>query len=102
MNIRIMRPSISLAEAACRLGGPIREFMRGRLALVLDFHIPYRVVQLNITNGGETRTKLIAVDAVSGALDPYEFDELPETDFETNLSPRIIEPMISEERALEI
>lgn len=76
---------------------------RGRLALVIDFHIPYLMFEALITNADRTMKKFMAIDAVTGALDPYIFDHVPsEDEREIVESERAPSAEITEAAALEI
>lgn len=103
IHTTILKPNITLADATRGFKGPVRELRRGRLVMVLDFYIPYRVFQVALTNASETVGRIVAVDAVTGALDPYAFDALPAKDKRQIISSeRVCQPAISEARALEI
>jgi hypothetical protein len=49
----------------------------GKLRGVLDFHIPFMLFKVR---GAEGRERLLAIDAVTGRLDLYEFDSFPGED----------------------
>ena len=99
----ILKPNVTLAAATRALKGPLREFRRGRLAMVLDFYVPYRIFQLTLTNDNKTAGQFLGIDAVTGALDPYAFDYLPAKDERRIISSdRICKTAISDVCALEI
>jgi len=39
-----------------------------------DVYIPFYLFQIDITNRGRTESRVLGIDAVSGSLDPYDFD----------------------------
>jgi hypothetical protein len=49
---------------------------------VAEFYLPYRLFRVRIVNRGLTEERLVALDAVSGTLDLFQFDHQP-TDLET-------------------
>jgi hypothetical protein len=56
---------------------PLRELRYGRLRLVMDFYIPFRMFRMKLENGKHSRELLMAADTVTGGLDPYQFPEAP-------------------------
>jgi len=46
--------------------------------MVATVYVPYRLFRLEIMNGSRRDTFLLAVDTVSGQLDPYRFVSAPE------------------------
>ncbi|RMG48522.1 MAG: hypothetical protein D6723_15025 [Acidobacteria bacterium] len=70
--------TFSEAEAIRQFcGGRVQRWWRPwrrRLVGVRVVYIPYRLFRVSITNRGQTRTRWLALDAVMGWLDPYQFD----------------------------
>lgn len=61
-------------------GGPlgiVRRWRTGRLLALGDIYIPYRLYQVKVDDYRVRSTRFVAVDAISGDLDPYEFPESP-------------------------
>ncbi len=54
-----------------------RESRYGRLRLVMDFYVPFRLFRLWLDDGKQKKELLMAIDAVIGGLDPYLFPEAP-------------------------
>jgi hypothetical protein len=54
-----------------------RRWRRGPLRDVRELLVPYRLFEVEVTNAGRRRTGWLAVDAVSGRLDPYTFEAPP-------------------------
>ncbi|HXG92529.1 MAG TPA: hypothetical protein VNN73_09185 [Blastocatellia bacterium] len=102
-SITSLKPTVTRDEAARKLKGFVREIRRGRLALIVEFYIPYRLFETFITNADVTVTKVMAIDAVTGALDPYAFDQPPAaSEREIISSERALEAALSEARSLEL
>ena len=55
----------------------LRESRYGRLRLVMDFYVPFRLFRLCLDDGKQKKESLMAIDAVIGGLDPYSFPEVP-------------------------
>ena len=55
--------------------GILRRWMTGRLLGVGEIYIPYRLYRVNVEHRGARSIRFLAVDATTGALDPYEFSE---------------------------
>lgn len=60
---------------ALRLLDPqgIRRWINGSLRGIAEIHIPYRSYRVTVEDRGRRRARYFAIDAASGALDPYEF-----------------------------
>lgn len=80
-----------------------RESRYGRLRLVMDFYIPFRLFRLWLDNGKQKTELLMAIDAVIGGLDPYSFPKAPgaqELDFITTA--QIAPALVNEQQALRL
>jgi len=55
----------------------MRAGLYGPLQSVADFFVPFRLFQVEIFNNGRSQFKIFGLDAVSGLLDLYGFDQLP-------------------------
>jgi hypothetical protein len=77
MLITSLKPDISRPRATALFLGSLRELRYGRLRMVLDFYVPYHFYQLTWDNGRHTTETFVAVDVVTGRLDPYQFETLP-------------------------
>jgi hypothetical protein len=85
--IRSLKPNVTREQAIQQFSprGPTALFRNvafGRLRSVADLYIPFRLFRVQITNRGVTEDRLVALDAVSGTLDLYQFDH-PPTEAET-------------------
>jgi hypothetical protein len=75
-EIRCLRANVTQAEALTALerrGG----LLRGQLRQMAAAYLPFRLYQVEVLNRGATKQALYAADAVSGALDLYEFSAAP-------------------------
>jgi hypothetical protein len=86
-RIRSLKPNVTREQAIQQFSprGPtalFRSVAFGRLRSVADLYIPFRLFRAQITNRGVTEERLVALDAVRGTLDLYQFDH-PPADAET-------------------
>ncbi len=77
---------------------PLRELRYGRLRLVMDFCVPFRLFRLKLENGKQTRELLMAADMVTGGLDPYQFPEEPASEELVRIDPPRRAPILLSER----
>jgi hypothetical protein len=76
--IRVLEAAMSREEALKKLtpAGPanvLRRLLHGPLIGLCDIYIPYRLYKITMQNRGARSLRFLAVDAVAGTLDPYEF-----------------------------
>lgn len=82
MMIRSL-PSVVDRELAWRSLSPrgplgiLRRWRAGKLLALGDIYIPYRLYQVKVDDHRVHSSRFLAVDAISGGLDPYEFSESP-------------------------
>lgn len=86
-RIRSLKPNVTRDEAIRQfspggLSSVFRNTAFGQLRSVAELYVPFRLFRVQITNRGRTEERLVALDAVSGMLDLYQFDHLP-TEAET-------------------
>lgn len=62
----------------------LRNFVVGPLRSVADFYIPFRIYRVEIENRGEKTSHIFGLDAVTGSLDLYTWEALPD-ESETSL-----------------
>jgi hypothetical protein len=76
-----LKPNVTRGEAVRQFSGGtlgfLRETLRGPLRSIADFYILFRIFEVEITNSGKRDHRLIALDAVTGSLDPYFFEHIP-------------------------
>ncbi len=80
--IRSLQSGIGHEQALRKLSPPaplgtVHRIMTGGLLAVSDIYIPYRLYKVTVDDHRIRSVRFLAVDAVSGALDPYQFDEPP-------------------------
>ncbi len=75
-EIRCLRANVTQEEALAALESRAG-LLRGRLRQVAAAYLPFRLYHVEVTNRGDTKVALYAADAVSGALDLYEFGAAP-------------------------
>jgi hypothetical protein len=68
--------------------GLMRRWMSGKLLGMADIYIPYRLYKVNVEDRRLRSARLLAVDALSGNLDPFEFAESPIHDRCTDIETR--------------
>ena len=81
-RIRTLLPNVTHEQAVEELSsatpvGLVRNVVFGRLRSVAAFYIPFRFFQVEIINRGIRHKRLFGIDAVTGTLDLYEFEDLP-------------------------
>lgn len=82
-RIRVLKPNVTEEEArellaAQSLWGGIGNLLYGELRSLADFYIPFRIFQVEVLNRGEKSNHILGLDSVTGSLDPYHFDQLPD------------------------
>ena len=77
MRIACLQSNVSREQATRMCQTPLRQLRHGRLRLILDFYVPYHFYRLE---SSEHSNLLMAIDAVTGRLDPYQFSGVPQTD----------------------
>lgn len=85
--IRSLKPNVTREQAILQFASTgiprwFRNAAFGPLRSVADLYVPFRLFQVQIVNRGQTEQRLIALDAIAGTLDPFQFDHLP-TEAET-------------------
>jgi hypothetical protein len=81
-RIRSLRPNVSRDEAIDQFssGGAVellRQAAFGPVRSVAEFFIPFRLFQVEILNSGKRDQRVLGLDAVTGSLDLYHFEQLP-------------------------
>ena len=87
--IRSLKPNVTREQAILQFSSTglprmYRNLAYGHLRSVAELYLPFRMFRVRIENRGREEERLIALDTVSGALDPYQFDHIP-TETETVL-----------------
>ena len=80
-RIRSLRPNVTRDEAleliSSGLSGALRTAVVGPLRSIGDFHIPFRLFQVEITNAGRSESRILGIDVAAGLLDLYHFERVP-------------------------
>jgi hypothetical protein len=80
-RIRSLRPNVSREAAVEEFSGGAFNSMRalvfGPIRSVADFYIPFQLFHVEISNRGKLDQRVFGLDAVSGSLDLYHFEQLP-------------------------
>jgi hypothetical protein len=74
MLIRSLQSAVEREQALRKFS---RRWMSGKLLGVADIYIPYRLYKMNLEDRRVRTARLLAIDAISGNLDPFEFSESP-------------------------
>jgi hypothetical protein len=82
-RIRSLRPNVTREEAVAEFSptgprGLVRRLMFGPLRSVADFYIPFRLFQVEVCNAGKRDEYILGLEAVTGMLDLYHFDQIPD------------------------
>lgn len=87
VQIRTLKPNVTREQAILQFSSTgiprlFRNAAFGRLRSVAELYLPFRLFRVQIVNRGMTEERLIALDAITGTLDPFQFDHVP-TEAET-------------------
>jgi hypothetical protein len=106
-TIHTLRPNVSREEAILHFSGGLPGWLRrttlGPLRLLADVYIPFHLFRIDISNRGRAETRFLGVEAVTGSLDPYQFERIPDSAaavlIDTHNS---LEPRLNEKRAAQL
>lgn len=80
-RIRSVKPNATREEAIRLFTGGLLNFaanlIQGRVRSIAELYIPYRLFRVKITSVGREESRIMALDAVQGVLDLFEFPALP-------------------------
>lgn len=100
MLITSIKPDITREQAVTKFRGGFSEWRHGRLRVVSDFYIPYRLFRITWQDGRRNTDTFLALDAVAGRLDLIEFNHSPTEDHLMRVDgPMIVEGGISDQEA---
>jgi hypothetical protein len=77
MSIISLKPNLTRLQSIAMFNTALRRLRHGELCMVLDFYMPYYFFQLSWDDGRTKTDTLMALDAMTGKLDPYRFDGVP-------------------------
>ena len=80
-RIRSLRPNVSREQAIQHFSAGAlslaANLTRGRIRSIAELYIPYRTLRVKITSGSREQRRTLAMDAVQGVLDLFEFPAHP-------------------------
>jgi hypothetical protein len=105
--IRSLRPNVTREQAieAFSRGawGTIQASLSGPLRSVAEFYVPFQLYRAQISNAGKRDNRCFGLDAVTGSLDLYHFEQLPtEREIICCQSRNCVEARLEETQALEL
>ena len=82
VRIRSLKPNVTREQAILQFSSTgiprmFRNVAFGRLRSVTELYLPFRLFQVTIINRGASQHQLVALDSVTGTLDPFQFDHVP-------------------------
>jgi hypothetical protein len=107
-RIRTLKPNVTREQAveqfsASGVSKLFRNNFFGPLRSVAEFYVPFRLFRARIVNGGATDENLVALDAVSGTLDLFKFDHVPDESETMRIETRnCAAPGLENQRATEL
>lgn len=107
-RIRTLKPNVNREQAVEQFSGSgisklFRNGFFGPLHSVAEFYVPFRLFRARIVNGGATDENLVALDAVTGTLDLFKFDHVPDESETVHIETRnCATPELENERATEL
>jgi len=108
MAIQSLQREMSHAEALRKLcpSGPLsglRSWINGPLRGTSEIYIPYRLYKVMVDDRGIKSARYFAVDAATGTLDPYEFDNPPDPHSRIEIDTRNFHPVrLNEEQTTKV
>ena len=106
--IRTLKPNVTEKEAmrtfsATGISAIFWRMRSGPLRKIAAAYVPFRLYRVRYELGRTPCTRLFALDAVDGSLDPFEFPRVPDDREVLSVASRNRPgPALSEERALEL
>ena len=85
MPICSLKPNVTQEQAIAQFSSQgltclIRTLTSGPLRSVADLYLPFRLFRARISNRGKLEERMVAIDAVAGTLDLFQFDHMPTED----------------------
>lgn len=99
MTIECVPAQQDYDEALKLFKSRMRRLKLGPMLLSTGFFLPYYLFEVEILNGGKLTTQFLAIDAMTGELDLYSFDQ-PPVEFDEVETTQIGETSLSEKQAL--
>jgi hypothetical protein len=81
-QIRTLKPNVTREEAIAQFSSSgmsklFRDAAFGNLRSVAELYLPFRLFRVQIMNRGATEERMVALDAVAGTLDVFQFEHAP-------------------------
>lgn len=99
--VRSLKPNVTREEAIEHFSrgtiSLVRETMFGPLCSVAPCFVPFQLFRVEIRNGGRSEKHIFGLDAVTGLLDLYRFEQLPGEDEVVSVETRNHVPAALEE-----
>jgi len=82
-RIRSLKPNVTHEQAVAQFASTgfsriLRNGFFGPLQSVAEFYVPFRLFRTRVVNRDVVDERLVALDAVSGTLDLFQFDHAPD------------------------
>ena len=78
MAILSLRPNVTREQALARLeGGALGRLVGRPLRSIAEVYVPFHLYRVEVHNRARSWTSWFALDAVTGSLDPYQFERPP-------------------------
>ena len=80
--ISSLKPNVTQEEAIAALNprnllGTVQNHLTGPLRSIAAVYVPFQLFRITIQNGPQREERLMAIDAVRGSLDLYDFEHIP-------------------------
>ena len=98
MSIECVDFKLKAEEARKLFRSRMRRFKLGQFCFDTGFLVPYYLFQVEVLNGGRLKSQLLAIDATTGELDLYGFEQVP-TEFASIETTQISATVLSEQQA---
>ncbi len=102
--VRSLAPRVSESQAIEAFEKGVWRAIRGeQLRSIAAAYLPFRLYEVEVTNGGKRTVSIFAIDAVTASLDLYEFEHVPErAEVVTVESANALPPRIDEAQSLKL
>jgi hypothetical protein len=77
MTIECVDVKLEAEEARKLFKSRMRRFKLGQFLFDTSFFIPYYLFRVEVLNGNQLTAQLLAIDATTGELDLYSFEQVP-------------------------
>ena len=103
MQLNCFPPKVTRTESQALFKGRMREFRHGKFMFETGFYVPFYLFKVEVKNGKTQTSNFLSLDAVTGNLDLYSFEqELQDADFLLIESAQFPPTLLSEESAVSL